>query len=211
MRLITCVAVAILLIAVVAQAAEVPTSAGDKAMIFRFKGLDHLSLRNYHGDYGIGMRYYLSDGMALRGGVILGKDDYTEESDTEGYADEEWNDSAYGLEAVLEMHMEGPCASVSPYYGVGAGFESWKEEHTYPINSQGDTDSTTDKGSGFRVFGALGFEWGFTNCMTLGGEYQLGFTSYSIEPDENNSEYYSKATDTIIAFDTASMFLSVYW
>jgi opacity protein-like surface antigen len=203
MRLITCVAIAFMLCAVSAQAAEVPTSAGDKAMVFMFHGLCDLHLDGYD-EYGIGMRYYLADGLALRGGVMFGM---SSEKDESGDEDEEKTESMMGLEAVLEMHMEGPCASVSPYFGVGGAFEMDSTEYE---NWPGHTDGK-DSCTKFSGFGVAGFEWGFTNCMTLGGEYRLGFSTQSgeFEPDEGDTQ--EGPTETDFGFQTASVYLSVYW
>jgi hypothetical protein len=198
MKLITCVAVAIMLFAVAVQAAEVPMSAGDKAMVFSFNGLDNLDLDGYGHDYGFGMRYYLSDGMALRGGVVFGMNTWTDES---GEEDFETTENSLGVEAIYEMHMEGPCPSVAPFLGVGGNWMSYSWEN--------DADDKYEE-SMFGVFGVAGFEWGFADCMTLGGEYRLGFSSGSYEESEDG-EVYDEGSVTMIGFDTVSVMLSVYW
>lgn len=209
MKLFIFVVLAVMLVGLTAQAAEVPTSKGDKAMVFMFNGLDDLSLGGYGGNYGIGMRYYINDGTAIRGGLQFGKWSHTEETDyPDDYEDEEWNDSTFGLNVVYERHMEGPCSSVSPYWGVGAGFSMSSDEYK---DEYGDTD--TDKDTGFAGFGVLGFEWGFTNCMTLGGEYQAGFWVWSGETEEEDA---GRATvdeygGSFMGFGTASVYLSVYF
>ena len=203
MKLITCVAIAIMLFAVSVQAAEVPTSAGDKAMVFMFHGLDDLAVSGYGHDYGFGMRYYLSDGMALRGGVLFGMSTYTDESvDPES----EISMTSFGVEAVYEMHMEGPCASVSPYFGVGGNFDSYTEEWD---NYEGYETAEISE-TGFGIFGTGGFEWGFTDCMTLGGEYRLGFMSMSTETTIEG-DVCCEESGTWMGFGTASAYLSVYW
>ena len=131
MKLFTFVIVA-MMISGIAMAAEVPTSEGDKAMIFDFDGLADLDLDGYYS-WGFGMRYYIADYTAIRGVVVFGNDSTTWESDDEGYADEENNWSMYGVEAVYEKHLETPCPSVSPYWGLGAGIEMFSD----------DSDSTT--------------------------------------------------------------------
>jgi hypothetical protein len=198
MRLITCVAIAFMLFAVSAQAAEVPMSAGDKAMVFMFHGLDDLGLSGYGHDYGFGMRYYMSDGMALRGGVVFGMNTWTDES---GEEDFETTENSMGVEAIYEMHMEGPCASVSPFLGVGGSWMSYSWEN--------DNDDKYED-SMFGIFGVAGFEWGFTDCMTLGGEYRLGFSSGSYE-ETTAGQVDEEGSASMVGFDTASVFLSVYW
>ena len=214
MKLFTYVIIALMLCGI-AMAAEVPTSEGDKALVFNFNGLANLDLDGPHS-YGIGMRYYMADMTAIRATLVFGNCKYTEEADMEGYADYEENMSVYGLEAVYEKHMESPCASVVPYWGLGAGFEMGNYETIEPTGSGGGTSSNNEKYNGFYFFGALGFEWAFTNCMTLGGEYQAGFGTYSGETEYDYSggdrtETCCKWTDTCMGFGEASVWLSVYW
>jgi len=214
MKMFTFVLIAVMLSGI-AVAAEVPTSEGDKALVFNFDGLAELDLDGPY-TYGIGMRYYIADYTAIRGTVIFGNCSYTEEADMEGYADYEENYTMYGLEAVYEKHMESPCASVVPYWGLGAGFEMGNDEVVEPTGSDGGTSSANDKWTAFYVFGALGFEWAFTDCMTLGGEYNAGFYTASGETEYDYSggertETCCKWTDTCIMFSETSVFLSVYW
>jgi len=216
MKLFIFMVLAVMLVGMTAQAGEVPTSKGDKAMVFMFNGLDDLSLGSYGGQYGVGVRYYIDNGTAIRGGVQFGKWSETYESDMEGYADEENNYTVYGLNAVYEKHMEGPCSSVSPYWGVGAGFSKMSDEYVWAYGSDGSTYTETDKATGFAGFGVLGFEWGFTNCMTLGGEYQAGFWMWSGETEEDSdgvdrSETTNKFNGSFMGFGTASVYLSVYF
>ena len=202
MKLFTFVIVA-LMISGIAMAAEVPTSAGDKALVFMFQGLDDLHLDGYMGDYGLGLRYYIADGTAIRAGVEFGS---TSLDDKE--IDMEGDSTSYGLMAMYEKHMESACASVVPYWGLGAGYSSWSNKLT------ADSDWVEMRESGFGFIGALGFEWGFTNCMTFGGEYGLGFTSSS----EDLEIVIGGVSNTInehdysgMGFATASVYLSVYW
>ena len=204
MKLFMFAIIAVMLIGSTAQAAEVPTSEGDKAMIFMFNGLDHLSLGTY-GEYGLGMRYYFADGKAIRAGLTFGSEAEVEKDDAWD-EDREWTSSLMGLDAAFEMHMEGPCSSVSPYWGIGGGF--WTEADEYK-NEDGDT--WTDSGVGFGGYGMLGFEWAFTNCMTLGGEYQAGLWALAREKENPDGDTYEECGEGGMGFSAASVYLSVYW
>jgi hypothetical protein len=215
MKVFTLVFVILMLSGIAMAGGEVPMSMGDKAMVFMFDGLANLSIDGPH-PAGFGMRYYISDGTAIRGLVIVDRYSHVDEADEEGYADDEHNYTGYGLAAVYEKHMESMCPSVAPYWGLGAGFEMASDEYVTATGPDGGTSTTTDKGTWFEVFGALGFEWAFTDCMTLGGEYQLGFWRGSGETELDSSsgsrsETYDKFSDTWIGFDTTSVFLSVYF
>ncbi len=204
MKLFIFVVLAVMLVATTALAAEVPTSRGDKAMIFMFSGLDDLGLDGV-GQVGFGGRYYIADGTAIRGVVEFGKGklDWTGD-DLEG------NVISYGLTAVYEKHMPGPCSSISPYWGLGAGFTASSAK----LEDTDTNDWIEERENAFRLFGALGFEWGFASCMTLGGEYQLGYESLSGETEEEFggvSDTYDEFDGSFMGFGTASLFLSVYW
>ena len=209
MKLFTFIVLALMLVGTTAMAAEVPTSRGDKAMVFMFNGLDDLHVDGY-GQYGVGMRYYIADGTAIRAGVQFGKYTWTDDDPaTDADFDSEENAGTYGVNAVYERHMAGPCSSVSPYWGVGGAYLSLSNEE---MDEDGDTD--TDRWAGFAGYAVLGFEWGFTNCMTLGGEYQAGFWSASMETEEVTggvSTLSDAESETFMGFSTMSVYLSVYW
>ena len=204
MKLFTFIVLAVMLVATTAlAAAEVPTSRGDKALVFMFNGLADLSTEGY-GAYGFGVRYYIADGTAIRLGVQLGKDTFKDDD-----FNDEWRDSVYGVNAVYERHLAGPCSSVSPYWGIGAGYTTYSYKYE---NDFGDT--WTDSGTAFAGFGVMGFEWGFTDCLTLGGDYMLGFESWSSDTEADIggvTNTYNELSGTFMGFGTASVYLSVYW
>ena len=210
MKLFTFIVLAVMLVATTAMAAEVPTSRGDKAMVFMFNGLDDLSLEGYGGEYGIGMRYYIADGTAIRVGVAFGTESWTDEDEaTDPDFDSEENDRTYAVSAIYERHMASPCSSVSPYWGIGAAYTSSYEEDK---DEAGDT--VTDRESGFAGFAVMGFEWGFTDCLTLGGEYAAGFWSGSSETERVTggvSALSDEESESLMGFSTTSVYLSVYW
>ena len=204
MKLFTFMVLAVMLVATAAQAAEVPTSRGDKAMVFMFDGLAFLSAQEYGGEYGVAMRYYIADGTALRAGVQFGK-----KSDTND--DIDWDDdyNRYGVNAVYEKHMGSPCSSVSPYWGIGAGYSKYSDETTDEAGDLAKYSSST-----FAGFGVLGFEWAFTDCLTLGGEYMLGYESWSASSETEIggvTNTYNEQSASWMEFSTASVYLSVYF
>lgn len=219
--------ICLLFIASMAQAAEVETGAGTKAMVFRFSGLSNLGLTGYSnlpdlGDLdiptnvGAGMRYYISDGLAIRPGLDIGMASSTEKGQG-GDTDDKASASMIGVSVAMERHLAGP-ANVSPYMGAGVGFTLAKATQE-PSRSTPSPDFTllkeTDKATIFSLFGMLGFEWGFTESLTLGGEYRLGLNSAS---GSSESEYQNGPTvkgneisGMSLGFSTASVFLSAGW
>ena len=175
MRKAILVAMVLALVISGAQAAQIQTKAGSKELLFGFEGLSNLKLDNFAS--GIGGRYYFSDGMAIRPSVQFNVNGTTIKSATSGITDDKTTDLGIGLNLAAEKHMTstGP---VSPYLGAGLGFSVLSHKHTLPVSTSPasgttlDTKSTTTSVSFFLLGG---FQWGFTEGLTLGGEYQAGF------------------------------------
>jgi Outer membrane protein beta-barrel domain len=181
-------------------------------MIFKFEGLADLDLHGVGDCWGVGMRYYISDMNAIRAGLIFGNDKVTLKAQEEGEDDLEDTESEYGVEIGYERHLEAPCASVSPYLGAGLTYYNWKDE--YPMLGTREYAKETETESGFDLHAMAGFEWGFTECMTLGGEYQLGFFSGSYKDEgsyQGNTTTFQEDDYSWMGFSTAALYLSVYW
>jgi len=247
MKLFMFVIIAVMLIGSTALAAEVPTSQGDKAIVFTFCGFDNLGVLPYGGmdlgdmipegdseEYrdedleplegftgGLGMRYYISDGMAVRTGLTLSMASVTETSYSNGWTDPKLSVTSVGLDVMLEKHIDVPFHSISPYLGAGGhfGMISLKSEPSVletpgPLQTTESTMSITTFGIG----AALGFEWAFVDGMTLGAEYKLGFTALSGKTETETQGTGPTRGDTcgewsasVMGFGTSSVLLSVYW
>jgi opacity protein-like surface antigen len=194
------------------QAAEINTTAGSKALLFGFNGLANLGLNAYNG--GFGARYYISDGMAVRPGVTLGYSSATTKGGT-GFSDLVSSNSNLGLNVVVEKHLQGP-KSISPYVGGGLGFSlnSNTTEFSLPVVPDvGDLLKQTTSGTDFRLFLVVGFEWGLTESLTLGGEYSagLGFGSSSRESERQSEPTVkdNEISNMSLGLGVASVFLAV--
>jgi opacity protein-like surface antigen len=215
MRLLVCIMCMLAVLALAgtaAAAAPVHTDKGDKAMIFEFVGLSDLSLNGYDQSWGVGMRYYFSDMNAIRAGIVFGNQKYTLKAQEEGQDDLENKENEYGIDVTYEHHLKAPCASVSPYIGGALGIFTWKNE--YPAGGARDYAKETEKENGYFGGACAGFEWGFTDCMTLGAEYRVGLFSenYKDEVSSGGSTYtLSETTTSFTGFSTSMLFLSVYW
>lgn len=182
------------------DAAPIETKAGTKAMVFQFSGLSDLGLGRYSG--GIGMRYYMSDDMAIRPGVQLG---YSKYKDKNTDPEAETSMMNVGANVTLEKHLAS-AKSISPYIGAQAGVSYSQDKDT-----QGDNEAK-DKMMSFGVGGVLGFEWGFTESLTLGGEYGLGLAIGTHKVEETVGSTTETTTDESgmsLGISTASVFLSV--
>ncbi len=181
-------------------AAPIETKAGTKAMVFQFSGLSDLGLGRYSG--GVGLRYYMSDDMALRPGVQIGYSKFKDKSDDPEVETTMMN---VGANITVEKHFTGG-KSISPYVGAQVGVAYGQDKDT-----AGDVE-VKDKLMSFGVGGVLGFEWGFTESLTLGGEYNLGLriASHKVEATtDSTTETTTDESGMSLGIGTASVFLSV--
>jgi hypothetical protein len=121
---------------------------------------------------GIGMRYFISNGMAVRGGLALGSLSQSSKNGTANLSDNTSSALILGIVAMIEKHFEG-LGAVSPYLGGGIHFGMAS------VGSKNYMSSTTTMESNgsattLDIIGALGMEWFFMNHVSLGGEYRLG-------------------------------------
>ncbi len=193
-----------------AQDTKPRTNSGDKALQFSFNGFGDFGVGGARAGsvpftllgfdslftgfrisqpiVGFGMKYFLSDNVALRGAVGLGSSTAStpRAGDTTGKTDDV-KDLILGITPGLEFHLvkTGP---VTAYTGVFVSY-------SHSSNTTGDPDdtlrSTTTKSynsiGGGAIFGVEYFPW---SAISFGAEYQLGVLSSS-----SSSENKGKTTD----------------
>jgi hypothetical protein len=220
-RSVLLVSILALMLAAPALAAPVTTDQGSKAVLFTFTGLSDMRVGTFGG--GVGFRYYVQNDLALRPAVDFNLSSIKDESQNANLTDHKTTDTDMGLSLAIEKHHSGPASSVSPYMGVGAGFRVMheKNEPSRAANNipVGTVLKVTDSGMSVSGFLLGGFEWGFADGMTLGGEYQVGLSFGSSETKQdtqgqNNvttTQTTSKMKGLGVGFSTASLFVSVGW
>lgn len=198
-----------------AVAAKVETEKGTRALVFQFSGLSSLGAGAYKS--GIGMRYYIQPGLALRPGLQFDYASETTKTQLSGYSDAKDKMMAMGINLAVEKHAPG-MGSLSPYIGAIAGFSIYNNSSEPSLPGTIPTGTWikgTEKGMNIGVGGLAGFEWGFSEGVTLGAEYVLGLY---IGSGKEENEYQGQATQTSddmsdmgLGFGTASFYLSVNW
>jgi hypothetical protein len=173
------------------------TDAGSKQIVFGFTGLDNLGLNPYSYDSHpqLAFRYFLNDGMAVRPGVYIGYDKTTDEQ-----TDVETTGMDLALSAVIEKYLPS-VHSVAPYIGIGAGFGYNKDETT-------NSSEVTTTGTSIDVLGVAGFQWYFTDALSLGGEY-VGAFRHSSSKTEVDGDTTSETSMMKFYWYAASVYLSV--
>ena len=170
---------------------------GSKAILFSFGGLSFLSAGTFDG--GIGARYYLSDGFAVRAGLQFTSASQTNPANPaapQTGEDGKASSSAFGLSGAAEWHMGK--ARVIPYFGAGLSFTTTSTESKNAVVGNPPPAQTTTKnrtagetvngtayvsGSALQVFGLLGVEFFLYKELSLAAEYRLGYMSAS-RPDQ---------------------------
>jgi len=189
------VGLAVCLIAGTALAGGTPeTGVGTKQMVFMFHGLDHLGLRSYDG--GLGFRYFFGEGMAIRPGVNLAysKEDLGDDVDAPTTTD-------IALSVVLEKYMPA-ISSVSPYIGFGAGYSRSKSENV-PEQPSVVTESSIEAKA------VAGFQWYFTDALSLGGEYTGSFQHCKETGEDTEGETLYEWTANTFSWDASHIYFSV--
>ncbi len=184
-----------------ASAAAIETKAGTNNLVFEFDGLSNLGASTYMG--GIGVRHYLRDDLAVRPGVQIG---VSTAKDKNTSPEAKTTATNFGVNVAIEKHMKG-APSVSPYAGLQAGFAYGKIK-----NEPNATNEAKDTTTNFNFGGILGFEWGFTESLTLGGEYVLAVSvgTRKTETTVNNTTTTTRDESlTRIGIGSARLLLSV--
>ncbi len=164
---------------------------GEKAVLFNFSGLSNLNLGAYEG--GFGGKYFISDGVAVRGMLMFGINNQTTNTNPK-FTD---NTLSFGIAAALEYHL--PLFSqVSPYFGGGIFFNSTGE-----TRNPGSSKTTN---SSFGVGALGGVEYFFNQNLSLAAEYQFGFTSST-----NTTSGSPNTSEFQLGFQTAGLTLGVYF
>jgi len=147
---------------------------GDKAILFEFDGLSFLNVYEYAG--GLGFKTNLGD-LALRTSLLFGN------ISSEGaHQSPNFGDKQSELELGLNLSLLYSLAdeTVSPYVGLGFGFgySKYKESDAHASDA---TIFYEYEESGFSIGVGLllGVEVFVVKNLSISGEYQLGFESFS--------------------------------
>jgi opacity protein-like surface antigen len=163
-----------MLAATVLAGGEPTTGMGTKQLVFQFNGLSALGLSSYNGG-GIGFRYFFADGMAIRPGINVDYSKDTQKATSDLLRDGETTMTHFGFSLVLEKYLP-TIKSVAPYVGIGAGFGYSKDDLTAPLQPKTSKEETVETGTSFGLRAVAGFQWYFTDNISLGGEYFGAFT-----------------------------------
>lgn len=146
---------------------------------------------------GAGFRYFVGERLALGVGVNFGsanlKDDAT---------GDELSTTTIGLAVELNYHLPSLYA-VSPYVGGHVDYASLSAK----LTPAGGTE-TKGSANGFGAAVQLGFDWFFTEGLSLGGRYLFGLRKYGA-PEVDGATVGPSGTQ--IGTGAASVILNVHF
>lgn len=156
--------------------------------------------------YGAGFRYFVTNQIAVGLGLNFGTGSSTQE-----FANgdkEHLSATSFGVSVDGNYHFKA-LYSVSPYVGVNLNFASVSS--TLEQTTDNVTDKTEYTGSGFGAGVNFGFDWYFTEGLSLGGKYTLGFRSLGKPDRKTGNVTVEGPSRTSFGIGTASVILNVHF
>jgi len=156
--------------------------------------------------YGAGFQYYVTPQIALVFGLSLGTSSSSLEDDA---GSTESTVTLFGISVDANYHFRS-LYSVSPYIGfhLNYGLLSGSVE----VDPDGGETTTTDySGNGFGVAAQLGFDWYFTEGLSLGGKYAIGFQSLGTPEVTTEDGTEEGPSSTSFRVSTFSVMLNVHF
>ncbi len=122
--------------------------------------------------FGAGYRYFITDRIALVGGLNFATSSSTLEDDN---GKSESSLTTFGISVDANYHLKS-LYSVSPYIGLRVNYGRLSGSMDFTPDG-GETATTEYSGNGIGIAAQFGFDWYFTEGLSLGGKYTLGFQS----------------------------------
>jgi hypothetical protein len=156
--------------------------------------------------FGAGFRYFITNQIALGLGLSFGSSSSTLESET---GKSETSATLFGVGLDANYHLMS-LYGVSPYIGVNVNFGTLSG--TDEFTPEGEATETTEfSGNGFGVAAQFGFDWFFTEGLSLGGKYALGFRSLGEAEITSEGETQKGPSSTSFGISTFSVLLNVHF
>lgn len=155
---------------------------------------------------GAGFRYFFTNEIAIGIGLNFGSG--STERVFPNNDKEELSVTSFGVAIDANYHFK-PLYSVSPYVGVNVNFGSVSS--TFDETVEGTTTSTELSGTGFGAGLNFGFDWYFTEGLSLGGRYTLGFQSLSKPEAKSGNTTVEGASSSEFGIGSASVMLNVHF
>jgi hypothetical protein len=156
--------------------------------------------------FGAGFRYFFTNQIAVALGLNFGTGSTSQEFQDGDKT--ETSASTFGLSVDGNYHLKA-LYSVSPYFGVNLNFGNYSS--TVESTVGGTTTKTEYSGSGFGVGVNFGFDWYFTEGISLGGKYTLGYRSLGKPDQKIGNTTVEGQSSSSFGVGSASVILNVHF
>lgn len=156
--------------------------------------------------YGAGFQYYVTPQIALVFGLSLGTSSSSLEDDN---GTTESTLTIFGISVDANYHFQS-LYGVSPYLGFHLNYGLLSGSVEFDPDG-GETQTTDYSGNGFGVAGQLGFDWYFTEGLSLGGKYAIGFQSLGTPEVTTEDGTEEGPSSTAFGVSTFSIMLNVHF
>jgi hypothetical protein len=155
---------------------------------------------------GAGFRYFLTNQIALGLGFNFGNSSSKQES-TSGNS--ESSSTTFGVSVDANYHLNA-LYGISPYVGLNFNLASYSaSEEVTPTGGTAVKDEYS--GSGMGAAFQFGFDWYFTEGLSLGGKYMVGFRSLGKPERKSGGVTVDGPSSTSLGIGSASVILNVHF
>jgi hypothetical protein len=156
--------------------------------------------------FGAGFRYFVTNQIAIGLGLSFGTSSSSLESET---GSSESSRTLVGVGVDANYHLRS-LYGVSPYIGLNVNWGSLSR--TDEVTPEGGaTEETEYSGNGFGVAGQIGFDWYFTEGISLGGKYSLGYSSLGEAEVTSEGETQTGPSSSLFGISTFSVILNAHF
>lgn len=155
--------------------------------------------------FGAGFRYFFTNEIGVTLGLNFGTGS-TEQEFPNGDKEEN-STSSLGIAVDANYHLKA-LYGVSPYVGINVNYGTYSSENKE--TDEGTTTTTEFSGNGFGAGINFGFDWYFTEGLSLGGKYTLGFRSLGKPEQTVGPTTVEGQSSSFFGIGSASVILNVH-
>lgn len=156
--------------------------------------------------FGAGYQYYITNQIALVFGLSLGTTTSSLEDDN---GKTETSLTIFGISVDGNYHLPS-LYSVTPYVGLHLNYGLLSGSMEFDPDG-GETQTTDYSGNGVGIAAQFGFDWYFTEGLSLGGKYALGFQSLGTPEVTTEAGTEEGPSSTAFGISTFSVMLNVHF
>ena len=155
--------------------------------------------------FGAGFRYFITNQIAISAGLSFGNTSSTLEDDN---GKTENSLTIFGIAVDADYHLKS-LYGVSPYVGLHVNYGNLSGSSDFTPDG-GEVATTDYSGNGVGIAAQFGFDWYFTEGLSLGGKYALGFQSLGKPEITTEDGTQEGPSSTSFGISTFSVILNVH-